>query len=119
MLYQERLILSIFYETREGEILMNAYEATEITKSGMLEVEKRCDKWERKIFKRIEKAAKKGREKVSIHFRSEYDIDVDILGIRLEKLGYNVKAYVWNSGRLELEIEWDYSVSHDKEKERN
>lgn len=85
---------------------MNAYEALEITKVGMLEVEKRCDKWERKIFKRIEKAAKKGIMKESIYFRPEYDLDVDILQIRLEKLGYEVKSYVWNNGRLELEIEW-------------
>lgn len=92
---------------------MEAEEALEITKSGVLEVEKRCDKWERKIFKRIEKAAKNGKNKVNIYFRSEYDIDVDILEIRLEKLGYNVKAYVWNSGRLELEIEWDYPVEEE------
>lgn len=98
---------------------MKAEDALEITKTGRLEVEKRCDKWERKIFKRIERAAKKANQKVNIYFHPEYDLDVDILQIRLENLGYEVQSYVWNSGRLELEIEWGYLISHDKEEERN
>lgn len=85
---------------------MKAEDALEITEVGRLEVEKRCDKWERKIFKRIEKTAKKGNEKVRIYFRPEYDLDVDVLRVRLENLGYEVQSYVWQSGRLELEIEW-------------
>ena len=85
---------------------MKAEDALKITEIGRLEVEKRCDKWERKIFKRIEKAAKKGNEKVNIFFLPEYDLNVDVLQVRLENLGYEVQSYVWRNGRLELEIKW-------------